>query len=161
MSSMMEATSSMDQGAQQGGVAQFPTQTRRIKRIGGRPITFDGSELGMAMSYSASVPYWYEINLYRTSDQRFVTTVRLFFISDKEEDRVQGWDCGDLDEAIEKLIQYDAARDVDLGMGLDPSKATPAELAAYAMDLRAQVADRRQHYKSLVGEFLYELDGGQ
>lgn len=160
MSSMME-TAPMDQGAQQNGVAQFPAQSRRIKRVGGRPISFDGSELAMAMSFSPSLPYWYEINLYRTNDQRFVTTVRLFYVSDKEEDRVQGWEFGDLDEAIEKLIQYDAANDVYLGMGLDEAKAAPAEMAAYAMDLRAKVADYRHHYQSLIGEFLYELEGAQ
>lgn len=160
MSSMMEAAS-MDQGAQQNGVAQFPTQTRRIKRIGGRPICFDGSELAMAMSFSPSLPYWYEINLYRTNDQRFVTTVRLFYVSEKEQDRVQGWECGDLEEAIDKLTQYDAATDVYLGLGLDAAKAAPAELAAYAMELRAQVADYRHHYKSLIGEFLFELEGEQ
>lgn len=160
MSSMMEPAPT-DHGAQQNGVTQFPAQSRRIKRVGGRPISFDGSELAMAMSFSPSLPYWYEINLYRTNDQRFVTTVRLFFVSDKEEDRVQGWIFDDLDEAIEKLIQYDAAADVYLGMGLDEAKAAPAELAAYALDLRAKVADYRRHYQSLIGEFLYELEGAQ
>lgn len=160
MSSMMEPAS-MDQSAQNNGVTNFPAQTRRIKRVGGRPISFDGSELAMAMSFSPNLPYWYEINLYRTNDQRFVATIRLFFVSEHEEDRVQAWDFGDLDEALEKLIQYDAATDVCLDLSLDPAKAAPAELAAYAMELRAKVADFRNHYQSLIGQFLYELDGTQ
>ena len=158
MSSMMDSAA-MDQAAQTPGISQFPAQARRIKRVGGRPISYDGSELAMAMSYSANLPYWYEINLYRTNEQRFVATVRLFFVSEQEDDRVQAWEFGDLDEAIEALIQYDAAHDVYLDMGLDTGTAAPAELAAYAMELRAKVADYRHHYKSLIGEFLYELDG--
>jgi len=161
MSSMM-GNASMDQGAQHNSVAQFPAQSHRIKRMGSRPVSFEGSELAMAMSFSPNLPYWYEINLYRTNDQRFVAAIRLFFVSDKEEDRVQAWEFGDLDEALEKLIQYDAGADVHLGFGFDTTAAAvPAELAAYAMELRAQVADHRHHYQSLIGEFLYDLEGSQ
>ena len=161
MSTMIDAGAAMESGTHSSTVAQFPTQSHRIKRMGGRPLVFDGSELAMAMSFSSKIPYWYEINLYRTKEQRFVVVLRQFFVSDKEEDCVHGWEFSNLDEAIDMLLQYDAGQDVEMGLGIDPNTALPAELSAYAMDLRAQAQDRRQHFSSLVGEFLYELESGQ
>lgn len=160
MSSMME-TAQSDQG-NQNGVAQFTQNAprQRIKRIGGRPLVFDGTELAMAMSYTPSLPYWYEINIYRTSDQRFVTTVRQFYQSSDEQDTVRAWECETLDAAIDRLTGYDAAQDVKLSLdGIDPH-ASAAELAACAMSLRADIKGHRDHYASLIGEFLFDLENG-
>ena len=158
MSSMTDALLP-DQMIQHGSM-QFSTNvpTFKIKRPGKRPLIFDGIELAVAMSFTPSLPYWYEINLYRTNDQRFVVSVRLFFQSENEQDQVRAWDFDTLDQALEKLAQYDAAQDVKFT--LDPANPSlpPAELAAMAMDLRARVESARRHYASLVGEFFYELD---
>ena len=160
MSSMMETVQSDQSG--QNGVTQFMQNVPHhcIKRMGGRPIVFEGSELAMAMSFSPAVPFWYEINLYRTKDQQFVATVRLFFQSAEKEDTVRGWECSSLEEAIEKLMHYDAADDVRLSPNLAEGVATSAELAAGAMELRAQIKAHRNHYASLIGEFLYDLENG-
>lgn len=160
MSSMMETAQSDQSG--QSGVAQFMQNAPRqcIKRMGGRPIVFEGSELAMAMSFSPSVPFWYEINLYRTTEQHFVATVRLFFQSADEDDTVRGWECNSLEEAIEKLTSYDAAEDVRLSLEVADGSATSAELAAGAMELRARIKGHRNHYASLIGEFLYDLENG-
>lgn len=144
----------------QSAVAQFSQSAPviRIKRVGGRPLVFDGTELAMAMSYTPTLPYWYEINLYRTSDHRFVACVRLFFVSADEQDTARAWECETLDGAIETLVRYDAADDVRLNV--DPSFADQSapEMAAQALDLRAQVKGYRQHYATLIGEFLHDLD---
>jgi hypothetical protein len=142
------------------GTMQFTmtAPTFRIKRPGARPLVFEGIELAMAMSFTPSLPYWYEVNLYRTSDQRFVAAVRLFFQAESEVDQVRAWDFDTLDQALDKLAQYDAAQDIRFAM--DPVNLTlpPAELAAMAMELRARVDSARRHFSSLLGEFFYELD---
>ena len=61
----------------------------RITRSGARPLRFAGSELVMAMSFTPELPYWYEINMYRTSDLEFVAAVRLFHQSEDMPDTVE------------------------------------------------------------------------
>lgn len=158
MSVMME-TAQNDQNGQ-SSVAQFSQSApqQRIKRIGARPLVFEGSELAMAMSYTPKLPFWYELNLYRTSAGKAVAAVRLFHQSEDEEDTVRAWECGSLDEAVEKLAHYDAADDVQLTMDASMSQGPAAELAAQAMALRAEVKTYRSHYASLIGEFLYDLE---
>jgi len=142
------------------GVSQFAASVSsfRIKRPGARPLVFEGIELAMAMSYTPTLPYWYEVNLYRTTDLRFVATVRLFYRAENEQDMVRAWDFESLDQALEKIATYDAGQ--DLRVTVDPSDltASAAELAACAMDLRAKIIAARRHYESLVGEFFYDLD---
>lgn len=130
----------------------------RIKRPGARPLVFDGIELAMAMSFTPSLPYWYEINLYRTSDQRFVASIRLFFRSEEEQDLVRAWEFDTLDQALEKLSSFDAGQDVRFAIDPEDASLSPSQLAAMAMELRARILAAQQHYKSLVGEFFYELE---
>lgn len=160
MSSMMEQTP-MDPNGQNGVTQISPSAPmQRIKCLGARPVVFEGSELGMAMSFTPSLPYWYETNIYRTSDQRFVACVKLFYVSKDEENTAQAWECASLDEAIDKLTAYDAADDVRLTLGAGAADLSAAEMAAYSMELRAQAKSYRHHYASLIGEFLLDLEGG-
>lgn len=129
----------------------------RIKRAGARPLAFQGSELAMAMSYTPSLPYWYEINIYRTTDQRFAVAVKLFFQSADEQDTAQAWICDSIDEALDKIERYDAGQDVHLPPM--PPVQSPADLAVFAAQLQAAVSAARHHYASLVGEFFYDLEG--
>ncbi len=158
MTSMMEVT--QQEPAMQTGVSHFAQSAMpyKIKRAGGRPLSFNGSELAMAMSYTSAIPYWYEINLYRTAEQAFVTAVRLFHQSEDLQDTVRAWETNSLDEAIEKLITYDAAGDVPLGVEFNVSLAAASEMGALALQMMAQIADARHHYGSLVGEFLHDLE---
>lgn len=160
MSTMMEAAH-MD-GGQSAGVAPFPPpgMSFTIKRAGGRPLRFEGSELAMAMSYTPAIPYWYEINLYRTVDQRFVAAVRLFHQSPEKQDTVRAWECASVDDAMDRLTGYDAGFDVPVDMDLDMTGMPPAEMAAKALHLQSRIADARHHYQSLVGEFLHDIQAG-
>lgn len=160
MSSMMEQAPMDSSG--QSSVAAFSQSApaQRIKRLGGRPLVFEGTELAMAMSFTPTLPYWYEANIYRTSDQRFVACVKLFYVSTDEQDTARAWECETLDAAIEKLTRYDAADDVRLTLANISTDLSAAEMAAYSMELRAQAKSYRHHYSSLVGEFLHDLEGG-
>jgi len=161
MSYMMESLH-QDPSAMAGGphytAAPASAASYRIKRPGARPLAFEGSELAMAMSFTPSVPFWYEVNLYRATDGRFVAAVKQFFQSKDEQDSARAWEFDTLDQALEKLAHYDAGQDVKLT--LDPSNAhmAAAELAAAAMELRARVMSARRHYESLIGEFFFDLE---
>jgi hypothetical protein len=129
----------------------------RIKCLGQRPLQFRGQELGMAMSFAPDLPYWYEINLFRTVDRSFVLTVKQFFQSADERDTVRAWTFTSLDDAIDKIESYDAADDLRVALPR-PGGQTAVDLAASALEFRAQAEAARNHFKGLVGEFLYELD---
>lgn len=161
MSTMMEAAPHPDPGQSAGmSPAASAAQSYCLSRAGGRPLRFDGSELAMAMSFSPEVPYWYEINLYRTVQQTFVVAVRLFYQSESKTDTLRAWESETIDDAIDKMAQYDAAFDIPVTADVDVNTAPPAEIAAHAMLLKAQISDARHHYESLVGEMLYDLENG-
>lgn len=161
MTTMMEIA--QPDPATHGGVSQFAQSALayNIKRAGGRPLRFEGSELAMAMSYTSAIPYWYEINIYRTVEQRIVTAVRLFHQSEERQDTVQAWESANLEEAIDSLTSYDAANDVRVAADLDIANLPAAEAATIALQLLAQITDARYHFQSLVGEFLYDLENGR
>ena len=161
----MEETTSDTGGMMSGDSGSSPSNigqpsSYRIVRNGARPLKFSGSELAMAMSFTPEIPYWYEINLYRTTDSQFVAAVRLFHQSEEKRDTVEAWQFRSLDEALAAIEHYDAAQDIDFAMvdGLD--ELTGAEVAAHALELHARIRGQRQHYRGLVGEVLYELDAG-
>jgi len=130
----------------------------RIVRSGARPLKFSGSELAMAMSFSPEIPYWYEINLYRTTGSEFVAAVRLFHQSEDRRDTVEAWRFSSLDEALAAIEDYDAAQDVDFAAAIPRENMPGAEIAGQALTLQARVHAMRQHYRGLVGEILFELD---
>lgn len=130
----------------------------RIARQGARPLKFTGSELAMAMSFTPEIPYWYEVNLYRTTGSDFVVAIRLFHQSEDKRDTVEAWQFKSLDEAIAAIEHYDAAQDVDFHGSMPGAELCGAEVTARALDLEARIHSQRQHYRGLVGEILFELD---
>lgn len=134
-------------------------QAHRIARPGSRPLTFSGTELAMAMSFTPELPYWYELNIYRTDGQRFVLVVKQFFQSEDEEDRKNAWEFGSLPEVFEALESYDAARDVKMDAErFEMDGMSAAELATRAYELRARIEAARAHFAGLVGEFLAQVE---
>jgi len=130
----------------------------KLRRPGARPLSFRGTELGMAMSFSPDLPYWYEVNLYRTADQGFALAIRTFFQSEDEKDMVSAWSFESIGEAIDALEAYDPARDLRIGVDAGDPALTGPELAAHAMALRARTEEARRHFAGLVGEFLHQMD---
>ena len=129
-----------------------------LRRVGARPLQFRGAELGMAMSFTPGLPYWFEINLFRTADGGFVTAIKTFYTSEDERDICRAMRSSSLDEALSQLEAYDPAHDVRVGAELGRSGLSSAELYGQALELQARIAGARQHYSALLGEFLYELD---
>lgn len=156
---MMETTPT-DMGAAASAGLPPAATPYCLQRAGARPLRFEGSELAMAMSFTPEVPYWYEINLYRTVSQTFVTVVRLFHQASEKTDTLRAWESETIDDAIDKLAHYDAAYDIPVTIDFDVDHAAPAEMAAEALAMKARVSEARHHYKSLAGELLYDLENG-
>jgi hypothetical protein len=135
-------------------------QSFRIRRAGQRPLAFEGSELCMAMSYIPGACFWYETNIYRTTAQRFVVAIRLFFKSEDERDRVRAWEFESFEQVLACLERYDASEDVRVERFPDETGTAAAELAAHAFALQSRIADARAQFAGLVGEILYELESG-
>ncbi len=129
----------------------------RIRRPGARPLVFRGTELAMAMSYTPEIPYWYELNIVRTEDQRFALMIRKFYQSEDEMDCGNAWMFDTLPEVFDAIEGYDAAQDVRIDLP-DVSHMSAAEMAAMAMDMRARVGAARTHFASVVGELLSQID---
>ncbi|MEM1431044.1 MAG: hypothetical protein AAGG09_16425 [Pseudomonadota bacterium] len=143
-------------GPDAGGM---PGMNMRLRRLGARPLAFQGVELGMAMSFTAELPYWFEINLYRVSDGTFAVAIKQFFQSSEETDLARAWPAATLAEAFDIIEGFDPAHDVPVRLSLLDSHLSAAEMEAAAMDLQAQVAHARTHYRSLVGEFFHGIEG--
>jgi len=128
-----------------------------IKRVGGRPLTFEGIELGMAMSFNPEQPYWYEFNLFRKT-RGFVLTIKRFHVAEGMGDFCRAWECDGFEQAMDILEAYDAGQDVRADRFIPGPGAGAAELSAASLALSAEISDSRAHFSSLVGEFLYDLD---
>ncbi|MFW5881141.1 MAG: hypothetical protein ACOCTP_01305 [Roseicyclus sp.] len=129
----------------------------RIRRLGKRPMVFKGSELARAMSFTPGLPYWYELNIFRTDQQKFVLAIKLFFASEDEMDSSDAWEFDTLGEVFDAIEAYDAGRDVRFDLqGL--ADAPAAQMASVSMSLRAEVEAARAHFAGLVGELFQQLD---
>ncbi|ETX29345.1 hypothetical protein [Roseivivax isoporae] len=153
--------SAAERAPQPGGVADMPAlgamSSYRLPQPGARPLVFSGSELAMAMSFTPELPYWYELNVYRTREQTFVLAIRQFFQSEEQTDIVKAWAFDSLPDLFDRLETYDAGADVRTPH-LDLERSAPAELAAAAMDLKSRVIAARTHFAGLVGEFFAQID---
>jgi len=129
----------------------------RFQRPGQRPLVFHGSNLAMAMSFTPDLPFWYEINIYRTESQQFALVVKLFYQAEDEKDTVKSWLFDSLPAVFDALETYDASQDIRVSFA-QPKEAIPAELAAMALDLRTRIASYRSHWASLIGELFAEMD---
>lgn len=130
----------------------------RVARRGARPLVFTGTQLAMAMSFTPELPYWYEINIYRTNDERFVLVVRLFFQAEDRKDTMDAWMFETLSEVFDAIERYDAGQDVHADLDGFHAGMTPVELAAHALDLRARVEAARHHFAGLAGELFAEIE---
>jgi hypothetical protein len=139
-------------------MAAMQAQAFTLKRLGARPLAFHGGELCMAMSFVPGAPYWYEVNVYRTVDQRFVLAVKKFFRDEDKQDFCRAWEFDDFGDVVKALEAYDAGADVAVDVMPDDPALSAPEMAAHAFALRAKAAEARRQFQSLVGEILHELE---
>jgi hypothetical protein len=140
--------------------ASLPGQDQLVvaRRNGKRPLTFAGIEVCSAMSYEPGTPFWYEINIYRTSAHGFVGVVKMFSKSDDERDRSTAIEAESLDEIVHWLETYEPAHDIRCDLPFDPGGIAMVELGLRAAAASMKLAEARRQYCDLLGEVLFALD---
>lgn len=136
----------------------MPPMQYKIMRSGQRPLIFDGTELCMAMNFIPGAPYWFEINIYRTANQKFVAAVKTFFADENSRDRAKAWEFESFDAVMDALENHDAASDMRVDTFADDQDLSAVELAAWGYSLMAKAKAARDQYNGLLGEILHELD---
>jgi hypothetical protein len=132
-------------------------QVITLKRSGERPVRFKGFEICCASSHRVGPPFWYEINIFRTVDDRFFADVRLYQKSDAHKDRFTVFEAGSFDMALEALKSYDPLRDIAVEPFFDGDVA-PVEIALEAARLRLRIEEARQQYDGLIGDVLNQIE---
>ncbi len=166
MSQMTAYDNAAAAGADAGSVPPSPVSAGpsgnsiTLRRTGGRPVRFSGIELCTAMSFGPGAPFWYELNIFRTSNQKFVVDVRHFTKRDGDKDRFTVFTVDTFDDAMHLLETYDAAVDIRVDLPVDDDSVPLAELGLHAASLRLRIGEARRQFRQLVGEILYELDRG-
>ena len=138
-------------------VAQaMPLQT--LKRTGQRPLRFNGSVVATVCGVTPALPFWYELNVHRALDGRYLTDIRLFNKAPDEPDLFWVDEHDEAAEAIAHLERYDPAGDVTPPRHLTESSPSSAELALRIARLQLHIDQMTQHYRALVGELLHLVD---
>lgn len=146
--------------AAEAAPSTMPPMSYKIMRTGQRPLSFDGTELCMAMNFIPGAPYWFEINIFRTSNQTFVAAVKTFFSDEDARDRAKAWEFDSFDQVMDALETYDAAADMRVDTFADDKALSAVELAAWGYSLMAKAKAARDLYAGLLGEILHEVDAG-
>jgi hypothetical protein len=157
MINQMTSFAPMDTKEPEPAAMALQPETFFIKRMGLRPLRFDGVELCMAMSFVAGAPMWFEINIYRRLQQDFVVCLKHYHRDEDEQDICRAWECKDFEAVMMTLETYDPARDLRVDVSFDDDMSVP-DLAAHALGLRARAAEARRQYSGLVGEILFDLE---
>ncbi|MEM9761118.1 MAG: hypothetical protein AAF968_01180 [Pseudomonadota bacterium] len=158
---MTQSPKAIDRIPEDVAVAQQPdshSENHVLPRRGQRPLAFAGSELCMAMSYMPGARFWYELNIYRAEGGGFVVKIDMFTKDDSDPEMHDAWECDGFGDVMDSLEAYDAAGDIRIEVEPDDPGLSVADLAAYAMAIRARAEDARRQYRSLVGELLHDLE---
>ncbi len=137
--------------------AMLPMQS--LRRTGLRSFAFNGSLVAMTCGVTPNLPFWYEINVYRTAAGGWVSDIRLFNKADGSIDMFRVAEHDDLDGVLDHLERYDPTGDLTLPPALTDPNASSATLSIHAAGLQMQVKQIGDHYRGLLAELLHRLEG--
>ena len=140
-----------------GGDAVSPTQIS-LSPTGKRKMKFNGREIARAANPDPDHAVWHEITLYRRDRGGVVLALRKVCSDPPATDIVTVWRAGSAAEAMAELDAYDAGGDVPVGTDPEDPGLCPAEMAAAAEDLRAQVESCRHRFAGLRADLLEQVE---
>jgi len=129
-----------------------PMRQVSITPTGGRRMRFTGREVAVASSQGAGRTPWHEVTIYMRQTGGAVLSIHVACDAPGDRTRVAAWRLDGVSAAIERLAEYDAGADVAPPPEPDDGAASPAEIAAAALGLRAQVALARRDFGALRSE---------
>jgi hypothetical protein len=128
-----------------------------LRRTGLRPYAFNGVLVAMVSGITPALPYWYELNVYRTVLGTYVSDVRLFQKDSDRSDLFRVEEHADLDAVMSYFESYDPADDLQPAAQVMDQSTSNTRLALAAARLQMEVNQISDHYKALIGTFLQDL----
>lgn len=139
--------------------APVPMQT--LRRTGRRPYAFNGTIMATVCGVTPALPFWYEINVYRSVIDTYVSDVRMFNKDGALADLFRVEEHDELEDAFTWFERYDAAADLMMEPdGNKPDGGKPesnAVVALRAARLQVRVNEIRAHYAVVMGDLLHAL----
>jgi hypothetical protein len=131
---------------------------QKLRRTGERPFIGHISEVATSSGYSTELPFWYEVNVYRTPDDSLVTDIRLFNKNPNMTDLFRVREHEDMEAVFAYFESYDASADLTPGRDVSSPTASSAALALSAARLQLQVNQLTRHYEAMIGDLLQALN---
>jgi len=128
-----------------------------LRRTGKRPYSFNGVAVATVSGITPALPFWYEINIFRTVSDTYVSDIRLFHKEADYPDFFRVEEHLDLETVFEHLEGYDPAGDLALSPSMPKWSTSNAALEFGVARLQMQVNRINQHYGSLVGALLHDI----
>jgi len=135
---------------------QMPSLPRqKLRRSGQLPYIFQPlGEIGFATSYTPQLPFWYELNLWFSDEQKYVLNIRRFAKSDQERDSHIVKVASSTEEVLSAIESYDPLADITVS--IDFSKPmTLAEISLYGIELCGNIEIARKQYHDVVSEMFF------
>ena len=125
-----------------------------LRRTGLRPLAFHGATIATVCGVTPVLPYWYELNAYRTASGAYVSDIRLFRKGSDQADAFHVAEHADLEAMIGHLEDYDPSSDLELAADMFDGSTSNAALALRTARLQIEVNRITEHYRSLVCQLL-------
>lgn len=130
-----------------------------LRRTGLRPFSFNGQLLGTVCGVDQVLPYWYEVNVYRTVIGSYVSDIRFFAKAAEAPDLFRVAEHDDMPALHAYLERYDPCRDLPpMRHELSPD-ASAAALTLLAIETRAEMRRIDDHFRVTAGAMLDALGG--
>jgi hypothetical protein len=135
-------------------LAERMAPTHVLRHTGQRPFTFKGEILATVSGINQVLPYWYEINVYRTVPGAYVSDIRLFGKAVDSADLFRVAEHGDVEALQDYLEGYDPCCDLPPARPFDAASMSSAALTLRALELQAEMRLITDHYRATVGALL-------
>lgn len=135
--------------------SMMPAQA--LRRTGQRPYAFNGLTLATICGVTPVLPFWYELNLFRTVIGSYVCNVRLFN-KGEDADVFRASEHEDLEAACAYFEDYDPTGDLAASPDELSLDAPGVKLSLQAARLQLRINRITEHYRATAGELLYALD---
>ena len=128
-----------------------------LKRTGERRYAFNGQILATVCGVDRILPFWYEINVYRSVIGTYVSDIRLFGKNEEIADVFRVAEHNGIEELRDHLGRYDPRYDLP-PIRYDRSPQSSAALTLCALEVRADMQRISDHYRATVGALLDVLE---
>ncbi len=127
----------------------------------GAAVRFRGTRVAEATSYSASLPLWHVITLYRrraSASDGYIVSIRTHQKSVDAKDMSRVCKASTIEAVMDLLETYKPEDDLPSGLSAAEHKRLgPVHAALHTAKMRSDVSQVRRHYHAMIGDFLFRI----